>query len=573
VILFGATTDYCLFLTARYREELAHSKDYGQAIRRTLTNVGPAISASGLTTIVGLASMSFARFGVFAAVGPCLGLGLAVALATSLSFAPALLRLLGPLAFWPTQLHRIRGPSPVWRRVANLVVGLPTVTLVVVVALLAPLAYVGGQMVPSFDIISELPADKPSVEGYRACLRHFRAEDVMRVTLIMRSDRDMRTPVGLDALFALTENIKKQPYVAGVLSVSQPRGSTKDLAPLLASKRLGLLSAGLDKALGGLDEFAAGLPQKTSATALKVGLLRSGLGLMRSATDDMLALATNGENGWGDHLVTSPSLLNGTGETSRELRKVLDYYLSSDGHISRIVIALKMQPYSREAMDAVEDLRGRVGAMAGVVPLGLREFHFTGATARINDIRRLTTSDIRRIKILVIVGVLAVLVLQFRWLLTAVYLVATMVLSYYATLGVTVLVFTKLLGEPGLDWKVQYLMFVLLIALGVDYNILIMSRIKEERATAPPALAIRRAVMVTGRIITSCGIIMAGTFGSLMVSRLDVMVQLGFAIAFGVLLDTFVMRPIVVPAIAALTERFTVTVRYSPPELQPPRDA
>jgi len=94
-----------------------------------------------------------------------------------------------------------------------------------------------------------------------------------------------------------------------------------------------------------------------------------------------------------------------------------------------------------------------------------------------------------------------------------------------------------------------------------------MSRIKEERSSSPPELAIRRSIMVTGRIITSCGIIMAGTFGSMMVSRLAVMIQLGFAIGFGVLLDTFLMRPIVVPAIAALVERFKISVTYTPPSI------
>lgn len=128
-------------------------------------------------------------------------------------------------------------------------------------------------------------------------------------------------------------------------------------------------------------------------------------------------------------------------------------------------------------------------------------------------------------------------------------------MSYAGTLGITVLLFNYLLGYPGLDWKVQFFMFVLLVALGEDYNILIMSRIKEETAVYGVREGVRRAVAMTGSIITSAGIIMAGTFAALMTSPLISMVELGFAVALGVLIDTFVVRPLLVPAIVLLLDR------------------
>jgi RND superfamily putative drug exporter len=126
--------------------------------------------------------------------------------------------------------------------------------------------------------------------------------------------------------------------------------------------------------------------------------------------------------------------------------------------------------------------------------------------------------------------------------------------SYLATLGVTYLVYWWYDGAAfaGLDWKVPMFLFTILIAVGEDYNIFLMSRIEEEQVVHGPVEGVIQALSKTGRIISSCGIIMAGTFASLAAGTLKGMSQLGFALAFGVLLDTFVVRPVLVPAYLVL---------------------
>jgi RND superfamily putative drug exporter len=133
-------------------------------------------------------------------------------------------------------------------------------------------------------------------------------------------------------------------------------------------------------------------------------------------------------------------------------------------------------------------------------------------------------------------------------------MMATILLSYGATLGVTRLVFGGILGE-GLAWFVPFLIFVVLVALGMDYNIFLMGRVKEEAAHGTRA-GIERAVERTGGIITSAGIIMAGTFAAMMVSSLLGLVQIAFAVAVGILLDTFIIRTTLMPAIAMLLGRW-----------------
>jgi putative drug exporter of the RND superfamily len=162
--------------------------------------------------------------------------------------------------------------------------------------------------------------------------------------------------------------------------------------------------------------------------------------------------------------------------------------------------------------------------------------------------------DRARIELWVLASVFVVLVLLLRQLVVPVYLLLSVLFSYYATLGVSFVLFWLLdpHGFTGIDWKVAIFLFTILIAVGEDYNIFLMTRIREEQQRFGPLRGITEALDRTGPIISSCGIIMAGTFASLLAGSLTEMKQLGFALAFGVLLDTFIVRPILVPAFLIL---------------------
>jgi len=140
-----------------------------------------------------------------------------------------------------------------------------------------------------------------------------------------------------------------------------------------------------------------------------------------------------------------------------------------------------------------------------------------------------------------------------------VYLMLTVLFSYLVTLGVTFGFFYLANRQefPGLDWTVPLFLFTVLIAIGEDYNILLVTRIHEEEERHGPEKGVAVALAKTGPIISSCGFIMAGTFLSLAIAgQLAQMIQLGFALAFGVLLDTFVVRPILVPTYMLLVHRW-----------------
>src|SRR5262249_21959972 len=197
-----------------------------------------------------------------------------------------------------------------------------------------------------------------------------------------------------------------------------------------------------------------------------------------------------------------------------------------------------------------------------------KQIGIAGSTSAVNDLRRVTTNDERRMYVLVTLGVYAILVALLRRPGISLYLIATVVLGYLASLGVTDLLFRGLHRGPepwgGLDWTVGFFLFVILVAVGEDYNILLMSRVIEEERKHGAIEGTRRAVAHTGGIISSCGVIMAGAFGSMLTGSLTSLRELGFALGLGVLLDTFLVRPILVPSFVVLIERARFRRRRQP---------
>jgi RND superfamily putative drug exporter len=211
------------------------------------------------------------------------------------------------------------------------------------------------------------------------------------------------------------------------------------------------------------------------------------------------------------------------------------------------------------AIPAVRADAARAGALAGADAVGV-----TGQPAFTYDIAQLSDDDLHTVIPIAIAVIAVLLALVMRSLIAPLYLIASVVLSYFSALGLTVLVFMRAAGQPGLTFILPFLLFVFLLALGEDYNILVMTRIREEAARLPLPQAVGRALSVTGSTVTSAGLVLALTFGVLAVvgsasagpANVRTIVDVGVGLALGVLMDTFLVRTLLVPAAVVLIGRW-----------------
>jgi RND superfamily putative drug exporter len=226
-------------------------------------------------------------------------------------------------------------------------------------------------------------------------------------------------------------------------------------------------------------------------------------------------------------------------------------YVGAGGKATRLVVMLDASAFSARSMQTLGRIESAVEAKLGP---GFT-VSYTGSTAEMLDTRNVTQRDFYRVAALALAAIFLIVLALVRDAVLSAFMVASTVVSYLATLGVAWVFFVGCLGQGGLDWKLEVMLFVVMVAVGQDYNIFLAARLAEESRRADPREAARLAIVKTGGIISSAGLIMAATLGSLAVGDIMLLVQLGFAFAVGMLLDTFIVRPLLLPAFAVLTGR------------------
>ena len=481
VVLFGTGTDYVLFVSARFREELTRHADRHEAMRRTLRGVGGAVASAGATILVASAALWLAILRSYQTLGPVIALAVALMMLAALTLIPAVLTIIGRRAFWPRQPRFVAGSAATtdWRRsiygrIGGVVLRRPRTVLAATSAVLA--LCIAGLFAyqPTYDRLESLPDNTESVRSFELLRTGFPGGELARTRVFVSlAPGEQALDAGaLGKLDALTLALAGHPLVAGAAGPSRPFG----------------IEAG----------FAGG-PAAESA--------RAG-------------------------------------------------FVSEDGGAVRIEVVLGVSPYAPEALDAMPELRALARASAAAAGLDPGGVLIGGETAEAFDTRVAGTRDSRVVLPLILLAIGVVLALLLRSLIAPLYLMATIAFTYFATLGLAVFVFVVLLGQSGVGQGVPFFLFVFLNALSVDYNIYLMSRIREEAREAPLAEAIRHALARTGPVITSAGLILAGTFSALMTLPLQDLLQLGFAVAAGVLMDTFITRTLIVPSLVAMFGRW-----------------
>ena len=436
VLMFGAGTDYCLLLVARYRSNLRAGKNVVDAVGGALPQAAPAMIASAVTVMAAMLAMLAGVLGLNRTLGPVNAIGIAIVLLASLTLLPAVLAVAGERAFWPGRPDAAEKVGGAWQTLGERVRRRPLAWLAAVVILLG--AGAGGISVYELhsDWLRQFKNETDGTRGYEVLKTGFPAGALAPTTALLERRDGPVTPADVAVV---QERLRGGPGIAAVTDVQRR---------------------------------------------------------------------------------------------------------STDGRAATLVFTVADDPFGNPAVLRIDDLRTSLEAPRP----GLRVLLAEGS-ARQADFRAAGRRDTKVIAPIVLLVVLLTLIVLLRALVAPLFLLATVILSYLATVGISLLVFRYFFGQDKVDPEFLLIVFIFLVALGADYNIFLMSRVREEAQQHGTSEGMLRALVATGPVITSAGLILAGTFSVLAVLPIWELIQIGSAVALGVLIDTFVVRSILVPAI------------------------
>ena len=508
ILPLGAGTDYGLFLVFRVREELRAGLAPRDAVTQALAKVGESITFSAGTVIAALLTLVLATFGLYSSLGAPLAIAIALTLAAGLTLLPALLAIFGRAAFWPSHTSRGTGRLGWWGRTAGRIVAHPAATLALGLIGFGVLASAAIGYTPvGFGSAPAAPAGSDSAAGHAVLAARFPAASSNPTSVLLR-------------------------FPASVWTHPAP----------LARAEIGLAAISQFASLTGpLDvNGVAFTPQALSALHARLG--------------DPAALPARPPAGRGVPAATWTAY------------RAESQFISPDGRTVLFDAALAVgDPGSNAALRQVTPIRAAVAAVARGA--GARAYGVTGQAPATYDTIQASDHDLLRIVPVAILAIAILLALVMRSLIAPVYLIASVAVSYLAAFGLSVLLFQDASGGSdgggggGLPYIIPFLVFLFLLALGEDYNILVMTRIREEAADRPLRQAVTRALERTGSTVTSAWLVLAGTFGCFAVVEAGqpgggVYRDILASLAIGILMDAFLVRTLLVPSTVALLGRW-----------------
>jgi uncharacterized membrane protein YdfJ with MMPL/SSD domain len=528
VLIFGAGTDYGLFIASRFREELRHTRDKHEAMRQTMRAVGEAITSSAGTVIVALCALLLASLGLYTSLGPALIIAIVVMLLAGLTLVPALIVWLGRAAYWPLipRYQPDTGFSEAaretrrgfWGRLGQWVNRHRIQAVVGSTLLLGifALGNIGSQ--PSLNFLTSFRATTDSTSGYALLQKHFSPGALAPTTILLQFHGAQAN--AYQHLVQLDEITAELQHVAGVASVDGP------------TRPVGAPPA---EDVTTLQAQIATLPPALRAA------IRSGQPLPSCQTSNCA--------------ISSQEAVT-IGAYAASLQ-----YISQDATTVSLTVDLTDDPYSLQAIDRLQPLQNTLnGALAahGLGPQSATsaQTFLAGQTAQLADTLQYNQRDTLLLVPIVLALVFLVLALLLRSLVAPLYLLAVVALNFLAAIGVCGFVFQRIQGQDGFNYAIPLYTFIFLVALGADYTIFLMSRVREEAQRRDLATGVPDAISHTGGVITSAGLILAGTFLVLTSLPLTLLYQLGVCVAVGILLDTFVVRGLLVPGLVLLLGRW-----------------
>ena len=512
VLVFGAGTDYALLMIARYREELHHHALHTDALKAAWRGTVEPIVASAATVIIGLMCLLLSELNSNRSLGPVGAAGILGALVVMLTFLPALLAI----------------PSivlPVLAFLVPTVIGLG-LSFVIDVSV-GPFAAIGGILalvtIVGWVVFGIMRVRKPHWGPF--------SRDAFppgRWAFWPKVPREDDVDERLSGIWSkLAGSIGRRPrktWIVTALIMLVFAGFSLTLKADGITTTQAFVN-GTDSVVGQdqlAQHFAGGLGTPTIVIANDTALAEV-IAATQATPGVAAVLPYTGAQQGDPNAPTEPMIVDGR---------------------AQLLVTLSAAADSPQAEDTVQLIRDAVHAVPGADAL------VGGQTAAQLDVDQASLHDRNLIIPVVLVVIFVVLMLLLRSIAAPLILIGTVVLSYFATLGVCAILFNDVLGYAGADTSFPLFAFVFLVALGVDYNIFLMTRVREESLKLGTRPGILKGLTVTGGVITSAGIVLAATFLVLGVLPLVFLRELGIAVAVGVLLDTFIIRSTLVPALA-----------------------
>lgn len=309
---------------------------------------------------------------------------------------------------------------------------------------------------------------------------------------------------------------------------------------------------GLDQLQDGQTKLASGFSTFNSQLSeLTDGLQKSADGIKQisggldSANGYLMQVESSSDSALSGWLVPDEAL------KEQSFQQAVDMYLSQDHKIMTLDVVANSNPYGSEAINQVNELESAVSRSLKGTSLEQAEFAIGGASSTYNDLKMMSGEDYDRTVMLMMAGILIILIFLMRSLVIPLYLIASLLITYFASLGVTELVFVDILGYSGVTWATPFFGFVMLMALGVDYSIFLMDRFNENKHMEVKE-AILHAMRNMGNVIISAVIILGGTFASFYPSGVLSMMQIATVVLSGLILYTFLLLPFFIPVMVRL---------------------
>lgn len=591
IVLFGIGTDYNILLYNKFKENLGNGMDQWEATNDALHKAGRTILYSESSILIGFTSLALDKLSIYqSAVG--VAVGVAVLLVVILTLNPFFMATLGKKMFWPEKKFVGENPNKFWRRCASSSVTHPIITLVLVFVILLPIGMLYRNHL-NYDDTDEISNSTPSKKGLLVVEDHFSKGTAEPVTIYIKSHHKLNNEHDLMLIDRLTNQLKKTDNVKTVASVTQPAGSK--INQLYVNNQLKTMTGQLGTASTGLPQMQSGLQQ--SAAQQQAMLTQS----QSQATSQAQALAQSGPAGQqvaaamqqqqqqaaqqmaatqqsGTQMVQGLGQLNSglqsggqylTGlqnsaaantfylpqnqMNNAQIKQSFDNYLSKDMKSAKITVVLNSNPSGDKAMTTINKITRLSRYSLKGTRLGHAQVSVGGQSSRMRDTRSISAGDFYRTAAIMIIGIGLALIVVTRSLLQPVYILGTLVTAYMASLSITHLLTQWLLGRSMLTWNTPFFSFIMLLALGVDYNIFLAMRYREyDQYKLLPTERIVRASAVIGTVVISAAIILAGTFAALIPSAIPTLIEVAMTVIVGLII-LIIIIPLVIPSTIRLT--------------------